>query len=141
MLKSLDLEYHNLNSEKGLYYGLMQEGRVPRLTTDKAVELAMDHHSPQHRAFGQGELVKHLLTCGRPAEPEAARKEERLFRLMSSIGRSSSCGQSHSHAGSFQELCAGSPLSSRQAVKPASNCPDSKQSLDSPWKNRPVLCL
>jgi proteasome accessory factor A len=79
MLKSLDLEYHNLNSEKGLYYGLLQEGRVPRLTTDKAVELAMEHPPRNTRAFGRGELVKHLLTCGPPAEPEAARKEERLF--------------------------------------------------------------
>jgi len=79
MLKSLDLEYHNLNSEKGLYYGLLHEGRVPRLTTDKAVELAMEHPPRNTRAFGRGELVKHLLTCGPPGEPEAVRKEERLF--------------------------------------------------------------
>jgi proteasome accessory factor A len=79
MLKSLDLEYHNLNSDRGLYYGLLQEGRVPRLTTDKAVELAMEHPPRNTRAFGRGELVKHLLTCGPPAEREAARGEERLF--------------------------------------------------------------
>jgi proteasome accessory factor A len=58
---------------------LLQEGRVPRLTTDKAVELAMDHPPRNTRAFGRGELVKHLLTCGPWTEPEAARKEERLF--------------------------------------------------------------
>ena len=29
-LKSLDLEYHNLHPDKGLYYGLIEEGHVPR---------------------------------------------------------------------------------------------------------------
>lgn len=79
MLKSLDLEYHNLHPEKGLYYGLVEEGRVPRLTTDKAVDLATEHPPRNTRAFGRGELVKHLLTCGAPADTEAARKEERFF--------------------------------------------------------------
>ena len=31
MLKSLDLEYHNLHPERGLCYGLEDEGRGPRL--------------------------------------------------------------------------------------------------------------
>jgi proteasome accessory factor A len=79
ILKSLDLEYHNLNTGKGLYYGLLEEGRVPRLTTDKAVDLAMEHPPRNTRAFGRGELVKHLLTCGPPAEPAAGSTEERLF--------------------------------------------------------------
>jgi hypothetical protein len=30
MLKSLDLEYHNLNAGRGLYFGLLEEGKVPR---------------------------------------------------------------------------------------------------------------
>jgi proteasome accessory factor A len=77
MLKSLDLEYHNLNAEKGLYYGLLEEGRMPRLTTDKAVELAMEHPPRNTRAFGRGELVRHLLTCGPPAE-SVDRKDERF---------------------------------------------------------------
>jgi len=79
MLKSLDLEYHNLHSEKGLYFGLMDEGRVPRLTTDKAVDLATVHPPRNTRAFGRGELVKHLLTCGPPPDTEATGKEERFF--------------------------------------------------------------
>ena len=29
VLKSLDLEYHNLDPTKSLYYGLLEEGRVP----------------------------------------------------------------------------------------------------------------
>jgi proteasome accessory factor A len=79
MLKSLDLEYHNLHPEKGLYHGLVEEGRVPRLTTDKAVELATEHPPRNTRAFGRGELVKHLLTCGPTAEAHPTGKDERFF--------------------------------------------------------------
>ncbi len=63
ILKSLDLEYHNLHGQKGLYYGLVQEGRAPRLTTDKVIELAADHAPKNTRAFGRGELVKRLLVA------------------------------------------------------------------------------
>ena len=79
MLKSLDLEYHNLNPKKGLYYGLLEEGRAPRLTTDKAIDLAMEHPPKNTRAFARGELVKHLLACGPSAEPSDAKKDERFF--------------------------------------------------------------
>ncbi|MCS6897408.1 MAG: proteasome accessory factor PafA2 family protein [Nitrospira sp.] len=64
ILKSLDLEYHNLHGDKGLYYGLVQEGRAPRLTTDRAIELAADHAPKNTRAFGRSELVKRLLADG-----------------------------------------------------------------------------
>ena len=61
MLKSLDLEYHNLHPERGLCYGLEEEGRGLRLTTDKMVQLAQ-HNPPRNtRAFGRGELVRYLL--------------------------------------------------------------------------------
>jgi proteasome accessory factor A len=66
ILKSLDLEYHNLDSNKGLYAGLVQEGRVPRVTTDTAIALAQQHPPRNTRAFGRGEVVRHLLTCGSP---------------------------------------------------------------------------
>jgi proteasome accessory factor A len=79
MLKSLDLEYHNLHPDKGLYFGLLDEGRAPRLTTDKAVELAQEHPPRNTRAFGRGELIRHLLACGPPAEPEQPRTEERFL--------------------------------------------------------------
>ncbi|MGH7232645.1 MAG: proteasome accessory factor PafA2 family protein [Nitrospiraceae bacterium] len=78
ILKSLDLEYHNLHPEKGLYFGLMDEGRAPRVTTDKAVELAQEHPPRNTRAFGRGELVRHLLACGPAAEKERPRPEERF---------------------------------------------------------------
>ena len=78
-LKSLDLEYHNLRSDRGLYFGLLEEGRVPRMTTDKAIALAMEHPPRNTRAFGRGELVRHLLAAGPIAEPGGPVQDERYF--------------------------------------------------------------
>ena len=61
-LKALDLEYHNLNPGKGLHLGLEEEGRSPRLTTNTVIDLAMQNPPRNTRAFGRGELVRHLLT-------------------------------------------------------------------------------
>jgi proteasome accessory factor A len=79
IMKSLDLEYHNLHSDRGLYWGLQEEGRVARLTTDKAVELAQARPPRNTRAFGRGELISHLLACGPSREPDDSRPEERDF--------------------------------------------------------------
>jgi len=40
-LASLDLEYHNVNPDRGLYLGLEAEGKAWRMTTDAEVEAAM----------------------------------------------------------------------------------------------------
>jgi proteasome accessory factor PafA2 len=40
-LASLDLEYHNIDPERGLLYGLEGEGKVFRLTTDADIQHAM----------------------------------------------------------------------------------------------------
>ena len=69
MLKSLDLEYHNLNPIKGLYYGLLEEGRVPRLTTDTLINLATVQAPKNTRAYGRSELVNYLLNS-RPIDEE-----------------------------------------------------------------------
>lgn len=79
MLKSLDLEYHNLHPDKSLYQGLLLEGRVPRLTTDTAITLAMNHAPKNTRAFGRSELVKHLLACEAPSEQDGIQADERFF--------------------------------------------------------------
>lgn len=70
MLKSLDLEYHNLNPIKGLYYGLLEEGRVPRLTTDTLINLATVQAPKNTRAYGRSELVNYLLNS-RPIDEVA----------------------------------------------------------------------
>jgi len=60
-LHSLDLEYHNINQNSGLYFGLEAAGKAPRLTTDSIINLAMKNPPRNTRAFGRGELVKYLL--------------------------------------------------------------------------------
>jgi proteasome accessory factor A len=64
IIKSLDLEYHNLNPRKGLYFGLEEEGQASRLTTSKVVDLATTGPPRNTRACGRGELVRHLLQAG-----------------------------------------------------------------------------
>lgn len=60
-VKSLDLEYHNLNPSKGLYFALGDEGRVPRFTTESAVALAVGGPPRNTRAFGRGEAIRSLM--------------------------------------------------------------------------------
>ncbi len=79
MLKSLDLEYHNVNPEKSLYSALVQEGRVPRLTTDTIIDLAVEQAPKNTRAYGRSELVRYLLAGASPAESEFSPSDERFF--------------------------------------------------------------
>jgi len=58
-LKSLDLEYHNLNPERGLYRGLEQEGRVLSLLAEEKVTHAIDHPPEETRALIRGQTVLH----------------------------------------------------------------------------------
>ncbi|GJL54130.1 MAG: proteasome accessory factor PafA2 [Nitrospirales bacterium] len=59
-LKSLDLEYHNVDPHKGLYFGLMDEGKAPCVTTRDAIELAKYSPPRDTRAFGRGEVIRYL---------------------------------------------------------------------------------
>ncbi len=60
-LKSLDLEYHNLEPSKGLYFALGDEGRLQRYVSDDAVALAITGPPRNTRAFGRGEAIKRLM--------------------------------------------------------------------------------
>jgi len=79
MLKSLDREYHNLNQAKGLYYGLLEEGRVPRLTTDALIRIAMEEAPKNTRAYGRSALVKHLLNAWSGSESDHLGTSDGLF--------------------------------------------------------------
>lgn len=63
-LKSLDLEYHNVDPQAGLYHGMTEEGDAPRLTTNELVRLAKVQPPRNTRAFGRGEVIRHVLDQG-----------------------------------------------------------------------------
>ena len=60
-LKSLDLEYHNINKDSGLYWSLERTGDAGRKTNDGAIEYAKTIPPRGTRADGRGELVKTLV--------------------------------------------------------------------------------
>lgn len=53
-LKSLDLEYHNIDPERGLFYGLQQEGAMRRFVGDEQIRVAMQRPPQNTRAFIRG---------------------------------------------------------------------------------------
>jgi proteasome accessory factor A len=57
-LTSLDLEYHNLNPERGLFRGLEAEGKVYRLTTDAEVQQAIQQGPEDTRGGLRGLCIK-----------------------------------------------------------------------------------
>jgi proteasome accessory factor A len=56
-LQSLDLAYHDIDPEQGLYYGLEQAGEMRRLVTDARVNAAMNCPPADTRAFIRGLFV------------------------------------------------------------------------------------
>jgi proteasome accessory factor A len=57
-LASLDLEYHNINPERGLHRGLEAEGKVWRFTTEQDVEEAISAGPPDTRGGLRGLCVR-----------------------------------------------------------------------------------
>ena len=64
----LDLQYHNIRPELGLYYKLEKDGRVERIVSDDEVEHAMHHPPETTRAKFRGRFVKlaneRKILCG-----------------------------------------------------------------------------
>jgi proteasome accessory factor A len=54
----LDLQYHDIRRDKGLYYLLERKGKVERVTTDEAIDKAMVDPPQNTRAKMRGELIK-----------------------------------------------------------------------------------
>jgi len=57
-MASLDLEYHNLNNERGLYLGLETEGNAFRLCTEQDIQTAMQQGPLTTRGGIRGLCVK-----------------------------------------------------------------------------------
>ena len=64
----LDLQYHNIHPDFGLYYKLEKDGRVERIVSDDEVEHAMHHPPETTRAKFRGRFVKlaneRKILCG-----------------------------------------------------------------------------
>lgn len=56
-LQSIDLEYHNVSIEDGLYYELMREGRMQRIVSEEDIKRAIFHPPETTRAFFRGRSV------------------------------------------------------------------------------------
>jgi len=64
----LDLQYHNIRPDRGLYYKLEKEGLVERIVTDEEIEHSMHHPPETTRAKFRGRFVKlaneRKILCG-----------------------------------------------------------------------------
>ena len=54
----LDLQYHDIRREKGLYFLLERKGQVVRMATNEQIEKAMVDPPQNTRAKMRGELIK-----------------------------------------------------------------------------------
>lgn len=54
----LDLQYHDIRPDKGLYYILERNGGVERITTDAEIEMAVDEPPADTRAYFRGMCLK-----------------------------------------------------------------------------------
>ncbi len=60
MLHSLDLEYHNINPDQGLYYALAEAGEVRHLIEDSDIEKALHEGPTETRGQARAQVVQAL---------------------------------------------------------------------------------
>jgi len=66
MMYSLDMEYHNTDPNKGLYYALQDMGEATRLTDEKAIYNAIQKPPQNTRAAGRAHVVDGLIKSQQP---------------------------------------------------------------------------
>jgi proteasome accessory factor A len=57
-LKLIDLQYHDVRRDKGLYHKLAASGKFDRLVSDDEIEFAVDHPPEDTRAYFRGEALR-----------------------------------------------------------------------------------
>ena len=57
-LQSIDLEYHNIDTESGLYYELMRKGIMRRVVTDEQIHKAIQNPPNGTRAYFRGKSLE-----------------------------------------------------------------------------------
>lgn len=66
-LQSLDLEYHNINTEKGLFFSLQPSGRIAEWNSSICESEALFTPPGDTRAYGRGQAVQYFLKNPRKA--------------------------------------------------------------------------
>ncbi len=56
-LRAVDLQYHDVRRDRGLYHRLEASGKVERLTTDDEVEIAIMDPPENTRAYFRGRCI------------------------------------------------------------------------------------
>lgn len=59
-VQSLDLEYHNLNAARGLYFDLYARGMVKRVVSDEQIDQAIAHPPANTRACARSRVMRAL---------------------------------------------------------------------------------
>ena len=54
----MDLQYHDVNRDRGLFYRMQQRGMVDRICTDEEIDLAVDQPPQTTRARLRGEFIR-----------------------------------------------------------------------------------
>jgi hypothetical protein len=62
-LQALDLEYHDVSLDNGLYYELVREGQVQRIVTEEQIRRAIFYPPDGTRAFYRAGRLIHLMEC------------------------------------------------------------------------------
>jgi Pup amidohydrolase len=62
ILRSLDLEYHQIDPEFGLYYALEEAGEMARVVTEEEIRAAVEKPPEDTRAAVRGELVRRFAS-------------------------------------------------------------------------------
>ena len=57
-LRMIDLQWHDVQRDKGLYHKLLGSGKVDRIVTDAEIEHAVDHPPADTRAYFRGECLR-----------------------------------------------------------------------------------
>ncbi len=61
VLQSLDMEYHNINPQTSLYYGLQEMGSMKRVCTDEEIQRATVEPPQNTRAKGRSAVISSLI--------------------------------------------------------------------------------
>jgi hypothetical protein len=59
-IQSLDLEYHNLNTARSLYFDLYERGLVKRIVSDEQINQAITHPPANTRALARSRVMRAL---------------------------------------------------------------------------------